>query len=1213
MRMYKKHLFALLLVLTGAGLLLPQPLVSAADVSQEATCESAVIHYRRRNADYEGWGLHVWGATPLTNQVTWQEPLAPSGEDDYGIYWQVPMEQGAEALNYIVHKGDTKDPGPDQSLVFAEKGCEIWLIQGRADQFTDPDQAIAAMTVNLKPAPEPTETTIIIHYRRTAEDYDGFGLHVWGPTPLEGVVTWTNPLLPAGQDEYGIYWIVDVNPDAEFLNYIVHRGDEKDPGPDQKMVFAEVGREIWLIQGSGEQFTDPEQAKEGLLVAGVGDIKNKAQAHWLTREYIAWPVPFGDKAQFTLFHDPDGKVKVTQQGLEGGQQVSLQFVDDDLPKELAQMYPHLSTAVLLKIPDEYLDDVPEWLKGQVALQVTAPDGAVLGATALQLYGVLDDLYANDEALGVVWEGDTPTLRLWAPTAGQVNLLLFSNVPSASRDEAVPEMSLPMRFDPQTGIWSLTGTPEWKGMYYLYEVWVYVRQEGKVVGNRVTDPYSVNLSMNSQFSQIINLDDPDLKPAGWDAFAKPLLVAPEDIVLYELHIRDFSARDESVPQELRGTYLAFTMPDSNGVKHLKSLAQAGVTHVHLLPTFDIATIDENKENWEDIDFAYLASLPPDSEEQQAMISQIRGKDGYNWGYDPYHYNTPEGSYSTDPNSTARIVEFRQMVMALNQMGLRVVMDVVYNHTNASGLSDKSVLDKIVPGYYHRLDDNGNVTSSTCCANTATEHKMMEKLMRDSVLLWATAYKVDGFRFDLMGHHMKDNMLSVRQALNSLTLANDGVDGHTIYIYGEGWNFGEVADNARGVNATQLNMAGTGIGTFNDRIRDAVRGGNPFKDVREQGFATGLYTYPNQANQLPEQTQLALLLDLQDQIRVSLAGNLADFPLLNAEGIQVTGKEVGYNGQPAGYTADPQENILYVSAHDNETLFDAIVSKAAPDLSIDQLVRIQNLALDLVMYGQGVPFFHAGSEILRSKSGDRDSYDSGDWYNAIDWTYQDNNWGHGLPPAEKNAGNWTILAPLLANPALKPGQGEIQTALNHFLTALAIRKSSPLFRLQTAEQVISQVAFLNTGPQQIPGLIVMRLMDNPDARLDPNYDQIYVLFNANPETVNYTLNGENIPKELSLHPLLVNGTDEVVKKATYDGESGTFTIPGRTTAVFLHHAKATVKVEENTPESQIQLPVIASSKGESGAGLSSISLWVFGFIAGLIGIAIYLISRFMKKNK
>ena len=314
------------------------------------------------------------------------------------------------------------------------------------------------------------------------------------------------------------------------------------------------------------------------------------------------------------------------------------------------------------------------------------------------------------------------------------------------------------------------------------------------------------------------------------------------------------------------------------------------------------------------------------------------DGYNWGYDPWHYTTPEGSYATDPDGTTRIVEYREMVEALNETGLRVVMDVVYNHTTASGQDPKSVLDKVVPGYYHRLDADGDIETSTCCQNTATEHRMMEKLMVDSVVTWAKQYKVDGFRFDLMGHHSKANMLAVRAALDALTLAEDGVDGKSIYLYGEGWNFGEVQNNARFVQATQLNMAGTGIGTFNDRLRDAVRGGGPFDtDPRLQGFATGLSFDPNGADQ-GDDPHAKLLLE-QDQIRVGLTGNLRDYEFEGMDGTIITGADVDYNGSPAGYTDDPQEAITYVDAHDNETLFDALQYKLPADTTMAERVRAQ----------------------------------------------------------------------------------------------------------------------------------------------------------------------------------------------------------------------------------------------------------------------------------
>jgi pullulanase-type alpha-1,6-glucosidase len=303
-------------------------------------------------------------------------------------------------------------------------------------------------------------------------------------------------------------------------------------------------------------------------------------------------------------------------------------------------------------------------------------------------------------------------------------------------------------------------------------------------------------------------------------------------------------------------------------------------VHLLPVFDIATINENKAERQE---PVIPAAAPDSDQQQAAVMANAGLDGFNWGYDPFHYTVPEGSYSTSPDGAARITEFRAMVQALHAAGLRVVMDVVYNHTNASGQAAKSVLDKVVPGYYHRLNADGAVETSTCCANTASEHAMFEKLM---LIRWRPSqYGVDGFRFDLMGHHMKDNMLKVQSTLAAID--------PTIYLYGEGWNFGEVANNARWVNATQLNMAGTGIGTFSDRLRDAVRGGGPFDGgdslVANQGFINGLWYDPNDKNSGSDSEKAKLLL-YADQIRVGLAGNLADYEFVDRNGNVVKGSEV-----------------------------------------------------------------------------------------------------------------------------------------------------------------------------------------------------------------------------------------------------------------------------------------------------------------------------------
>jgi pullulanase len=441
--------------------------------------------------------------------------------------------------------------------------------------------------------------------------------------------------------------------------------------------------------------------------------------------------------------------------------------------------------------------------------------------------------------------------------------------------------------------------------------------------------------------------------------------------------------------------------------------------------------------------------------------------------------------------------------------------------------------------------------------------MEKLMIDSVITWATQYKVDGFRFDLMGHHMKANMVKLRQRLNGLTVANSGVDGSKIYLYGEGWNFGDdVQNNKRGVQATQLNMAGTGIGTFSDRLRDAVRGGGPFdsgEDIQRQGFISGLSYDPNDFNQGTAEEQRERLLLYQDQIMVGLAGNLRDYTLVDRNGNTVTGKDVPYNGSPTGYAADPQETVTYIEAHDNETLFDVLQAKAPAETSVADRVRMQNMGTSIVSLAQGVPFFHAGQDLLRSKSGDRNSYNSGDWFNKVDWTGATNNWAVGLPPADGNQNNWSLYQPLLANPDIRPAQENILDATEHFQEMLRIRKSSLLFRLPSADEINQRVRFLNVGPDQEEGLIVMSIMDgmpNDATRpaqmrlqdIDPFYDQVIVIFNANDEAQTF-VNDDPSETRFQLHPVQASSSDPVVRTASYDAETNTFTVPPRTTAVFV----------------------------------------------------------------
>jgi pullulanase-type alpha-1,6-glucosidase len=872
--------------------------------------------------------------------------------------------------------------------------------------------------------------------------------------------------------------------------------------------------------------------------APKGDL-SKAKAVWVSRDTIAWNAESAAAdSSATLHYAANGGLAVTPDGVIGGETISLARQANGLSDEIKAKFPHLSSYAAYKVSTNDLEKVPEILKSQIVVSAADAQDRPLDATSVQIQGALDDLYTFDGKLGVNFNRGAPTLRLWAPTARSVNLRLFADSNPATTAQIVP-----MTVDAK-GVWSVAGSADWKNKFYLYEVEVFVRSTGKVERNLVTDPYSHSLSRNSLRSQIVDLEDAALKPVGWNQLRKPFVNAPEDISIYELHVRDFSASDETVPANERGTFKAFTRL-SNGMRHLSALSGSGLTHVHLLPAFDIASVNEDKSQWQQ-PAGDLSSFAPNSEEQQARVGAVANQDGYNWGYDPYHYTVPEGSYATDADGSRRIVEFREMVGALASNNLQVVMDVVYNHTSSSGQNEKSVLDRVVPGYYHRLNAQGDIERSTCCENTATENNMMEKLMIDSVVTWAREYKVDGFRFDLMAHHMKRNIVKLRAELDKLTLERDGVDGKKIYLYGEGWNFGEVANNARGVNATQINMFGTGVGTFTDRLRDTVRGGGPFSGIQEQGFINGLYTDPNATNQGSSQDQRERLLFHTDVMKIGMAGNLASYKFTDRLGNEVEGGQFQFNGQPVGYTADPQEVVNYIEAHDNDTLFDAIHLKAANSASLDDRVRMQNLGISIVTLSQGVPFIHAGAELLRSKSLDRNSYNSGDWFNKLDFTYNSNNWGVGLPPAGDNKDNWQLFGSLLANPALKPNREQILDAFAHLRETLAIRRSTPLFRLRTAEQINQNVRFYNNGANQIPDLIVKSVADKT-GEVDRRRKQVVVLINSDKKALEFQ-DAAFAGQRLALHPILAASEDATVRTSSFNQTTGAFIIPARTTVVF-----------------------------------------------------------------
>jgi pullulanase len=1101
------------------------------------------IHYHRPDGIYTGWTVYAFYDTTENTGDYGGGPVQITGTDSYGAYFDVGVTSGAQNVGLIIHNptaagGDQKDPGPNEFVDPSTMGNEYWAYSGIGKLYNEP------IDISNPNALLPGYARI--HYFRPDGNYSNWSVYAFEDT-AEYTGDYNDGLTFVTQyDSYGAYFDIKLISNPQQIGFIVHNTATgvKDPGPNMYLNVSTY-LQAWVISGNATVFTSVPTPAEILA-----SLLNVEQAYWLDRQRVAIQPQFAQSGDtYSLSFSLTGGLSVTPSGITGGTNITL-TPGGTLTADELYRYPQLSGYTVLTIPPEIqLSEIETALKGQLAFSAVNSSGALTYATGLQFAGVLDDLYYYPGKLGVVfhdqpgwrdWADDenyAVKLKVWAPTAQGVSLLLFNY-----EEDASPAAVIPMH--EHNGVWVADGYANWQDKYYLYSVKVWVPSDSAVDTNVTSDPYSIDIALNGTKSRITDLDSDETKPAGWDESSSPPLRSFSDMSIYELHVRDFSVNDPTVPAAHQGLYEAFDDQQSNGMKHVRSLAQSGLKAVHILPSFHFASVNEDKTKW--IIPTGLSLYPPDGTQQQAAVAASQTSPAYNWGYDPVHYMTPEGSYAINPDN--RVREYRTMVEGLHNAGLRVVQDVVFNHTNAAGEGTNSNLDEVVPNYYHRLDANGNLEEGSCCPDTASEHRMMEKLMIDTLLLNATEYKIDGFRFDIMSFHFLYNMTDIQNALRSLTLEKDGVDGSKIYLYGEGFNFGDTQNNQIGPNASQVNLYGYGIGTFNDRIRDGIRGGSPFTDERVQGFATGLFTdssdYTNANPPLPSaQSQLGLY---SDWILVGLTGNLRDYTFTDHTGASVTGAEVNYNGQPTGYTKSPIEAINYCSVHDNQDFFDAVQLKSSFDDSIATRARRQIMGMALVTLGEGIPFFQGGDDLLRSKDMDNNSYDSGDWFNKIDWSGQTANWGIGLPIASQNQSNWPIMTPLLSNPSYRPLPANIAYSSEAFSELLQIRYSSELFRMATFDEIQQNLTFLNTGQSQTSGLIVMKLDANGgDYGI---YKHIVVAFNASNTQITFTdsrLQG----LKLHLHPVQQNSSDPATRQSTFNSQQGTLTAPALTTAVFV----------------------------------------------------------------
>jgi pullulanase len=578
-------------------------------------------------------------------------------------------------------------------------------------------------------------------------------------------------------------------------------------------------------------------------------------------------------------------------------------------------------------------------------------------------------------LGVNYSPLKTIFKVWAPKATEVKLRLYT---AGDGGKAISAVNMAKGTN---GVWITEIKKDLKNKYYTFQV----MQDGKWLLER-PDIYARAVGVNGARGMVADLASTN--PVNWNNDKKPALKNFTDIVLYELHIRDISISPNSGIKH-KGQFLGLAetgtkSPDGEptGLDHIKQL---GVTHVHLLPSFDFNSVDETKP----------------------------AANKYNWGYDPLNYNVPEGSYSTNPyDGNVRIKEFKKMVQTLHKNGLRVILDVVYNHTSGTG----SNFNQFAPGYFYRHNPNGSYSNGTGCGNeVASERPMTRKFMIESVVYWAKEYHLDGFRFDLMGVHDIETMNQISAALHKID--------PTIFIYGEGWTAGNspLPEDQRSVkkNVSKLNE----IAVFSDDLRDGLKGG--WGDLKEKGFVSG-----NPA--MSESVKFGIVASTPNQ--------------------QVNYKEVNYSKAP--WAAQPYQTITYVSCHDDNTLFDRLkISNAgAPEAD---LIKMDKLANAIVLTSQGVAFLHSGAELLRTKQGIANSFESPDSINQIDWSRKT----------------------------------KYKAVFEYYKGLIALRRHHPAFRMPSTSMIQDNLKFLNTGDAAVIGY---QLSNNANG---DKWKNILVILNGN----------------------------------------------------------------------------------------------------------------------
>ena len=890
-------------------------------------------------------------------------------------------------------------------------------------------------------AAETDGVVIKLHYNRPDGDYTDWSVWFWN-YGAEGVDT------PFAEENGEMVATFNVDPGVTSVGFIVKLPDwaAKDVNEDQFIdVAAYTSGTVHVYVESGVKGYETvlgEDVEFGIKVTSAVYAEGEGIQ-------VAMTASIGDAAGKFTVSGPDGALTIAS-ATEGENFVYTIVTEEEIDLYASYTLTYEGEEYEISMPNVYSTDA------------------------------FEDAYTYEgDDLGATWTAEKTTFRLWAPTATAVKVNLYESG-TAGTDDLIEQLDMTADAN---GTWVAEKEGDLNGVYYTYSVDV----NGSTA--EACDPYARTTGVNGNRAMVIDLDSTD--PEGWENDTDPHAGSSiTDAVIYELHVRDLSV-DESSGIENKGKFLGLIETGttnaegvSTGLDHIKDL---GITHLHLLPSYDYASVDESK-----LDSAQ-----------------------FNWGYDPQNYNVPEGSYSTDPyNGEVRVAEMKQMVKGLHDNGISVIMDVVYNHVYSASTF---CFNQIVPGYFSRISDSGSYSNGSGCGNdTASERSMVKKYIVDSVKYWADEYHIDGFRFDLVGLIDTETMNEVIEEVHK-THPN-------VIFYGEGWTMTTVVTKEGYTMTTQKNSTETPeFAFFSDNIRDMLKG-SVFSDS-DQGYVSGA---------------LGQTLALQDC----------------------------FLGMPS-WCKSPSQSINYASCHDNLSLFDKL-TLSTPDATVEDRIRMNNLAAAIYMTSQGVPFMQAGEEMLRSKptedgSFDHNSYASSDAVNSLKWdnlndeTYQD--------------------------------------VYEYYKGLIAFRKAHSALRMTTAEEVEANITIVKGLSNEVTAF---QISGNANGETS---EGLFVIFNPDTEQNTVTLpEGEWV--------IYINGEDAgTTALGTAEGE------------VTVEPISAMVLVQETAPETEIivsdseeaSLGIIGGADGPTAIFVSGswISIALILLVAVAIIVAIVIIVKKRKK--